>query len=84
MSRLVPYLPNNPMMVEGYATGGPADQRYLTSRQRALEAREYLLSRFHLDSSRVGIMPMGDRPPASIGKEAWDGICLVLIVSKKR
>jgi phospholipid/cholesterol/gamma-HCH transport system substrate-binding protein len=82
MSDLVPYLPNNPMVVEGYSTGGMPDHQYLVSRQRAVEVRRYLESRFHLKSERVGIMPLGDQPPKAVGKKMWDGVCLVLVVSK--
>lgn len=82
MSELVPHLPNNPLMIEGYCENGAPDQRYLTSRLRAMEVREYLVSRFHLDSKRVGIMPLGDRPPAGTRKQTWDGISLVLVVSQ--
>ena len=81
MSELVPYLPNNPMVVEGYSTTGMPDQRYLASRQRAMEVRQYLESRFHLDPKRVGIMPFGDHPP--VDRQVWDGVCLVLVVSKQ-
>lgn len=83
MSDLVPYLPNNPIVIEGYATNGMPDQRYLASRQRAIEVRQYLESRFHLNSKLVGVMPLAGQPPAGAGKEMWDGICLVLVVSKQ-
>ncbi len=82
MSKLVRYLPDNPVVVEGYATGGLPDQRYLASDQRAMEVRQYLESRFHLDSNRIGIMPLRDRPLTHTGKKRWDGVCLVLVVSK--
>ncbi|MGH9771456.1 MAG: MlaD family protein [Candidatus Acidiferrales bacterium] len=82
MSGLVPYLPRNPIIVEGYAGQGMPDQRYLASRQRAVVVRHYLISRFHLDPKRIGIMPMGDQPPHRSKKKMWDGICLVLVVSK--
>lgn len=81
MSDLVRYLPNNPIMVEGYSTSGMPDQRYVTSRQRALAVQQYLESHFHLNPKRLGIMPLGDHPPAE--KQVWDGICLVLVVSGK-
>lgn len=83
MSDLLPYLPNNPIVVEGYSAQGTPDQRYLASRQRAMEVRQYLESRFHLNSQLVGIMPLGDRPPPGVQKQKWDGICLALVVSKK-
>ncbi len=82
MSELVGYLPNNPMMIEGYSTNGVPDRQYLVSRQRALEVRQYLDSQFHLSPKRVGIMPMADHPPEETGKQNWDGICLVLVVSQ--
>jgi phospholipid/cholesterol/gamma-HCH transport system substrate-binding protein len=82
MSGLVPYLPRNPVMVEGYASKGMPDQRYLASRERAVAVRHYLISRFHLDPKRIGIMPMADQPPKRTQKKVWNGICLVLVVSK--
>ena len=82
MSDLVPYLPNNPLVIEGYAATGMPDRRYLASRQRAVEVRQYLESHFHLNPKLVGVMPMADQPPKGAGKKMWDGICLVLVVSK--
>ncbi|HEX5410800.1 MAG TPA: OmpA family protein [Terriglobia bacterium] len=84
MSKLVPYLPNNPIVVEGYSTSGSPDQQFLVSRQRALEVRQYLLQHFHLDRKAVGIMPLADHPPDQAGKQSWGGVCLVLVVSKRR
>jgi phospholipid/cholesterol/gamma-HCH transport system substrate-binding protein len=81
MSDLTPYLPNNPIVVEGYSATGMPDQRYRASRQRAIEVRQYLDSRFHLDPKRVGIMPLSDHPLTE--KKVWDGVSLVLVVSKK-
>jgi phospholipid/cholesterol/gamma-HCH transport system substrate-binding protein len=82
MSDLVPYLPRNPIMVEGYAQTGEPDQRYVLARQRAMAVRNYLESRFHLKSKLVGIMPMGDHPPEHSGKETWNGVALVLVASR--
>lgn len=84
MSKIVPFLPNNPLVVEGYATSGPPDQQYLASRQRSIEVAQYLESRFHLDAKRVGAIPLRDHPPAHSGKDRWDGVCLVLVVSKNQ
>jgi phospholipid/cholesterol/gamma-HCH transport system substrate-binding protein len=82
MSDLVPYLPRNPMMVEGYAELGEPDQRYIASRDRAVAVRSYLQSRFHLNSKLVGVMPMGNHPPNTTGKQQWNGIALVLVRSR--
>jgi len=65
MAEVVSYLPNNPIMVEGYSEEGGPDQRYLSSKQRAAEARDYLESRYQLNPKLVGIMPLGDRPPSA-------------------
>ena len=82
MSDLVPYLPRNPIMVEGYAELGQPDQRYIASRERAIAVRAYLESRFHLNSKIVGIMPMGNHPPEQTGKPQWSGVALVLVKSR--
>ncbi|MBV9443758.1 MAG: hypothetical protein JO217_13840 [Acidobacteriaceae bacterium] len=79
---IVPFLPNNPVVVEGYAEDGLPDQRYIESRQRAADVQHYLESHLHLRPELVGIMPLGDRPPAKTGKSSWDGICIALVVSK--
>ncbi|HTU33354.1 MAG TPA: OmpA family protein [Candidatus Acidoferrum sp.] len=84
MSALVRYLPNNPIMVEGYSTYGAPDQQYLLSRQRAIVVRDYLVEEFHLDPKFVGFMPLGSYPPAKAGKQTFDGVCLVLVVQKRR
>lgn len=83
MSALVPYLPNNPIVIEGYSAKSKPDQQYLRSRQRAIKVRQYLIHHFHLQPKRVGIMPLGDHPPKETGKQRWNGICLVLVVSKR-
>lgn len=82
MSDLVPYLPHNPVMVEGYSETGLPDQQYVLSRQRALAVRDYLESHFHLNSKLLGVMPMGNHPPENTGKGEWSGVSLVLIKSK--
>jgi phospholipid/cholesterol/gamma-HCH transport system substrate-binding protein len=82
MSAIVKYLPNNPIMVEGYSSQGAADQQFQASRQRALDVRDYLASTFHIDPKFIGAIPLGDRPPRGAGRDQWDGVCLVLVVSK--
>lgn len=84
MSELVAYLPNNPIMVEGYATNGKPDQKYLRSRERAVEVRSYLVQHFSLQGKDVGFIPLAGQPPKKAGKNTWNGVCLVLVVSKRR
>lgn len=83
MSALVPYLPNNPIVVEGYDVSSDKGQGYVVARQRAVEVAAYLKARFHLQPDQVGTIPLGDRPPARTGKRTWDGVCLVLVTWKK-
>jgi len=66
-------------VVEGYSNAGDPSQRYLVSRERAEAASQYIESRFHLKPDRVGIMPLGDRPPQKTGRKEWNGLCLVLV-----
>lgn len=83
MSKLVPYLPNSPIVIEGYSTDGPPSGQYLASRQRAIAASQYLESHFQLKPDRVGIMPLGEHPPPHTGRNQWNGLCLVLVEWKK-
>lgn len=83
MSALVRYLPNNPVVVEGYASSGPPNRQYLISRERAIEVRNYLIQHFSLKPKRVGFMPLASHPPSKTGRKEWNGVCLVLVVSKR-
>lgn len=83
MAKLVAYLPNSPIVVEGYSNAGEPPQQYLVSRERAEAASQYIESRFHLKPDRVGIMPLGNHPPSKTGRKEWNGLCLVLVEWKK-
>jgi phospholipid/cholesterol/gamma-HCH transport system substrate-binding protein len=83
MSQFVPYPRTSPLIVEGYATGGTGDERYLLSRSRALLGRDYVVGRFGLEPKSVGIMPMGSEAPNSPTQGNWDGVALTIFVPKK-
>lgn len=69
----------NAIVVEGYAMSGtPADQLAL-SRSRAILVRNYLHTRFQLDTRNIGTVPLGGFPPSATHKESWNGICIVLL-----
>ena len=70
-----------PIVVEGYCSGHAADQLRL-SRGRAILVRQYLQTRFQLDSSNLGIVAMKSSPPYRTGRATWDGICIVLLRRK--
>ncbi len=79
MSALVPYLPNSPVVVEGYAVQGAPGERFVRARQRAAAVERYIEKRYSLQPNMVAVMPMADTPPPGVGKSTWDGIALVLI-----
>jgi hypothetical protein len=79
MGALVPYLPNSPIIVEGYATQGSPSERFIRAQERATVVKRYIGKRFGLHPHMVGVMPMSDPPPPGVGKSAWDGVSLVLI-----
>lgn len=83
MGRLVRWLPNNPIVVEGYDVAASPAQEYLDSRERAVDVRQYLQSHFHLPPNQLGIMPLGSVPPPHTGRKSWNGICLVLVAWRK-
>jgi phospholipid/cholesterol/gamma-HCH transport system substrate-binding protein len=79
MTALVPYLPNSPIVVEGYATQGSSSERFIRAQERAVAVQIYISKRFGLQPSTVGAMPMSDPIPPSVGKSVWDGVSLVLV-----
>jgi len=79
MSALIPYLPNSPLVVEGYATQGSPSERFIRAKQRASVVQIYISKRFGLQPNTVGVMPMSGSIPPGVGKSVWDGVSLVLI-----
>jgi hypothetical protein len=82
MAGFVQYLPNSPIMVEGYSSEGSSDDTFRKSQQRAMLAQAYILRQFSLDPKYVGAMPLTDSPPSKSGKDKWDGVALVLVPAK--
>jgi phospholipid/cholesterol/gamma-HCH transport system substrate-binding protein len=78
MGALIPYLPNVPIVVEGYATQGPPSERFIRAKRRASVVQTYIEERFGLPQNTVGAMPMSDQVPPGVGKSVWDGVSLVL------
>lgn len=85
MSEFVKYPPTSPLMVEGYADEPTADARYLVAQRRASLVRDYLVSKFMLDGSRVGAIalgnewPAGATPPENVSSP---GVALTLFVPR--
>jgi hypothetical protein len=53
MSALLAYLPNSPMVVEGYATEASIGERFILAKRRASLVRSYIGKRFGLQSDMV-------------------------------
>jgi hypothetical protein len=79
MAEFVNDLPNNPLMVEGYANQGAPDKIYRTSQRRAQEVEKYLQTRFKLNPKYMGSIALGNSPPSGTGRESMDGVALVLL-----
>ena len=72
-----------PIVVEGYSeVDGPANQLSL-SRGRAVMARQYLVNHFRLNSANLGAVPLMNLPPSGLGRQTWDGICIVVLQPKR-
>lgn len=82
VSRIVDDLPNNPIMIEGYADSNSPAQGYLAASQRAADVKQYLISRFHLNPDLIGTIALDDKPPKGVGRESWNGVCLAVLVSR--
>lgn len=70
---------DEPIVVEGYASGGSVSQNVDRSRERAVAVRLYICEHFHLDTLGVGAVALDDRPPNGTDKTTWDGISVVLL-----
>jgi hypothetical protein len=69
---------DSPVVVEGYPDGDEVNDRLAASRHRAILVRNYLHSRFKLDTSRVGTVALENRPPDGSPDTSWNGVAIVL------
>lgn len=85
MSQFLKYPPSTPLIVEGYSDEPTGDQRYIAARHRAAVVREYLVTKFTLDSNRVGIIALGNERPdgaAPPDGTTMRGVALALFVPR--
>jgi len=75
---------DSPIVVEGYCSGGRSVDQLRLSRARAILVRQYLQSRFQLDSGNLGIVALKSAPPSGVGHTEWDGICIVVLKRKSK
>jgi phospholipid/cholesterol/gamma-HCH transport system substrate-binding protein len=78
------YLPTNPVVVEGYATGGDVGARYQRSRMRAGAVREYLLNQYQLTPQNTGSIALGEEAKDSPSNDRWDGVALTLFLDREQ
>jgi phospholipid/cholesterol/gamma-HCH transport system substrate-binding protein len=78
------YLPDNPVMIEGYATEGTAAERIQRSRTRASLVREYLMREHDLMPQHTGYIALGESASGSPSGETWDGVAVTLFLSHDR
>jgi phospholipid/cholesterol/gamma-HCH transport system substrate-binding protein len=84
MSTFLEYVPANPIVIEGYATGMTIDERFRLARQRAGAVREYLIARYALTPQNTGFIALGDEAEGSPeGDGTWDGIALALFLDRE-
>jgi phospholipid/cholesterol/gamma-HCH transport system substrate-binding protein len=82
IAQFLRYPKSSPIVIEGYADGTSRDARFLASRRRAQLVRDYLVGRFHLDATRVGLMAMGPEAPGSPGGGSWQGAAIAIFVER--
>jgi phospholipid/cholesterol/gamma-HCH transport system substrate-binding protein len=70
LATFIDRVPEQVLIVEGYARQGSRDEQYLRSRSRALIVRDYLIGKFGLDPELTGAMPLG--------ADAEDGVALAV------
>jgi phospholipid/cholesterol/gamma-HCH transport system substrate-binding protein len=80
MSQYVRYPRSSPLVIETYSQEITGDQRYLTATRRAKLVRDYLVSKFQLDTNYVATMLLGTQAKDSPSGDTWDGIALALFV----
>jgi phospholipid/cholesterol/gamma-HCH transport system substrate-binding protein len=72
------HVPDNALVIEGYATQGTSSEQFMLSRQRAGTVREYLLSRHHLAPQATGYIALGKDARDAPQGSSWDGVAITL------
>jgi phospholipid/cholesterol/gamma-HCH transport system substrate-binding protein len=68
-----------PVVVEGYSNGELAADQLRVSHSRAMTVRQYVQTRFQVDSRDLGAVPLNNLPPKGADRGTWDGVCIVLL-----
>jgi phospholipid/cholesterol/gamma-HCH transport system substrate-binding protein len=81
MSAYLPYVPTNPIVVEGYSTRVTEGERFRQGRDRAGMVRNYLVGRFDLSPQHTGYIALDAATGSPSGKR-WDGVAITLFVDR--
>jgi phospholipid/cholesterol/gamma-HCH transport system substrate-binding protein len=82
MSTYLKYLPTNPLVVEGYATGTTSAERFRLSRRRAGIVRQYIVGKYDVPPQNAGFIGLGDEALNSPANDRWDGAALTLFLDR--
>lgn len=83
MATYLEYLPDHPVVIEGYARAGSTSERYQRARSRAIAVREYILRRFELLPQHTGYIALGADADDSPAGDTWDGVAVALFVENE-
>jgi len=80
MATFVKYPKSTLLVVEGYASGSTAGERFLASSSRAQVVKDYILGKFGWDPASTTIMAMGNEADGSPDGKSWDGVAITAFV----
>ncbi len=83
IAEILRYPSSSPLIVEGYAENCPPGDCFLRARQRAAQARQYLTTKYFLNPSYTGVMPMVGYAPEGVKASSGEGIVLSLFYNPK-
>jgi len=72
----------SPIVIEGYSREGDQASQIAQSRSRSIMVRQFLQLHYQLNPGNVGAVSLSSTPPAGVGHQPWDGICIVILRSK--
>ncbi|RRA49553.1 MlaD family protein [Acidipila sp. EB88] len=75
---------NQALVVEGYSGGADASTRLAVSRRRSVLVSHYLQAHFQLEAAHVGYIGLDNAPPAGVGHDGWDGVCVVVLAPRHK
>lgn len=84
MATYLEYLPENPVVIEGYATAGNTGERFQRARARATLVREHVMQQFELLPQHTGFIALGAEAADSPAGDTWNGVAVTLFLDRNR